>query len=181
MGILLGFLPFLVFAGLAAFAGPTIGLAAGALTSAVLSIRTRLAHQSLKVLEVGTFVLFTALAAYTALSSAKLSIIQTRLIVDGGLCAIVLLSIAFRRPFTIQYAREQVPQQYWSSPTFKRTNYIISAAWAAAFAIMLVAEAALVFAPNVPRSVGIGVIVAALVGAAFFTSRFTKASPSPSE
>jgi hypothetical protein len=46
-----------------------------------------------------------------------------------GLVVLVLLPVM---PFTEQYARESTPQQYWSSPTFKRINLVLSAAWGAA-------------------------------------------------
>ncbi|MBJ8344872.1 hypothetical protein [Antrihabitans sp. YC2-6] len=42
-------------------------------------------------------------------------------------------SIVIRVPFTIQYAKEETPQEYWDSPLFKRVNYMITGAWAAAF------------------------------------------------
>jgi hypothetical protein len=32
-------------------------------------------------------------------------------------------------PFTEQFAREATPQAYWSSPTFKKINRVLSAAW----------------------------------------------------
>ena len=35
-------------------------------------------------------------------------------------------------PFTEQFARESVPQAYWSSPTFKKINRVLSAAWGVA-------------------------------------------------
>jgi hypothetical protein len=35
-------------------------------------------------------------------------------------------------PFTEQFAREATPQAYWSSPTFKKINRVLSAAWGAA-------------------------------------------------
>jgi hypothetical protein len=39
-----------------------------------------------------------------------------RLAVDAGLLAIVLASLAAGRRFTLQYARERVPEQYWHAP-----------------------------------------------------------------
>ena len=35
-------------------------------------------------------------------------------------------------PFTEQFARESVPQAQWSSPTFKKINRVLSAAWGVA-------------------------------------------------
>jgi hypothetical protein len=37
-------------------------------------------------------------------------------------------------PFTEQFARETTPHAYWSSPTFKKINRVLSAAWGVAIA-----------------------------------------------
>ena len=65
-----------------------------------------------------------------------------RLAVDGGLLVIVLVSLAIGMPFTLQYARESVPKEFWTVPLFITTNQRITAAWAAAFAVMTAADAA---------------------------------------
>ena len=51
-----------------------------------------------------------------------------------GLVVLALLPII---PFTEQYSRESTPQQYWSSPTFKRINLVLSAAWGVAIVALL--------------------------------------------
>jgi hypothetical protein len=43
-----------------------------------------------------------------------------------GLIILALLPVV---PFTEQFAREATPQAYWSSPTFKKINRVLSAAW----------------------------------------------------
>jgi hypothetical protein len=40
-----------------------------------------------------------------------------------------------RKPFTVAYAKEQAPQEYWDSALFLHINYAISAVWAAAFTV----------------------------------------------
>lgn len=47
----------------------------------------------------------------------------------------VLISIVIRRPFTLPYAKEQTPQEYWDTKPFLRINYAISWAWLIAFAV----------------------------------------------
>ena len=66
---------------------------------------------------------------------------MARLAANGGLFAIALFSILVRNPFTLQYAREQVPREFWETPRFIWTNYIITGAWAIAFAVMAAADA----------------------------------------
>src|ERR1700733_15458525 len=170
MGILLAFAPFIVFALVDRIASPTAGLIAGALVSAALLLRDILTPgRAPKILEVGTVVLFGGLALYAVFGVAALSVIGVRLLVDSGLLLIVLGSIAVRQPFTLQYAREQIAPELWDNPKFIRTNYIITGVWALAFAVMVVAELALLYVPGLPRRVGVIAIVVALIGAVKFT------------
>lgn len=169
MGILLAFAPFVVFAIVDRFVGSTEGLVAGTVISIGLLLRDVVSRKSVKVLEVGTAILFGGLALYAVLNKPAWSVIGVRLMVDSGLLLIVLLSIALRRPFTLQYAREQVAPEIWGTPQFVRTNYVITAVWALAFAVMVVAELALLKMPDLPPRIGILAIVFALVGAVKFT------------
>lgn len=50
-----------------------------------------------------------------------------------ALALFVVTTIVIRRPFTLPYAKEQAPEEYWDSPLFIRINYVISAVWAGAF------------------------------------------------
>ncbi|HEY5203328.1 MAG TPA: hypothetical protein VIJ63_01855 [Roseiarcus sp.] len=92
-----------------------------------------------------------------------------RLCGDTGLLAIVLITMAIGRPFTLQYVREQVAVEHHASPDFLRTNYVITGVWALAFAVMVAAELAVLYMPNIPHRLGVLAIVAALVGAVKFT------------
>jgi hypothetical protein len=170
MAMLLAFAPFIVFAVVDRIATPTAGLVAGALVSIALLLRDLLTPgRAPKILEIGTVVLFGGLALYAVTSGADLSVIGVRLLVDFGLLLIVLGSIAVRKPFTLQYAREQVAPELWQSAEFIRTNYIITGVWAGAFAAMVIAELALLYVPDLPPRVGIIAIVVALYGAVKFT------------
>ena len=169
MGILLAFAPFLAFALVDRLVGSTAGLLAGVLVSATLLTRDTLMHRTPKILEIGTLILFAGLAAYAVLVGQIGSVVGVRLCVDAGLLAIVLISMVIGRPFTLQYAREQIAPELWRSPQFLRTNYVITGAWALAFLIMVLAELALLFMPEMPRRLGVIAIVAALAGAVKFT------------
>jgi hypothetical protein len=171
LGILLAFAPFLAFAVVDRIWGSVEGLVAGALVSSVLIARDLLTPgRSPKILEIGTAVLFGGLALYAVLAHPTWSVLGVRLRVDAGLLAIVTLTMLIGRPFTLQYAREQVADVDHASPEFLRVNYVITAVWALAFAVMVAAEAALLYLPNVSHRLGIWAIIAALVGAVKFTS-----------
>jgi hypothetical protein len=54
----------------------------------------------------------------------------------GLILGLIILALIPVMPFTEQFARETTPEAYWSSPTFKKINRVLSAAWGAAiFAI----------------------------------------------
>ena len=169
MGILLGFAPFIAFAVLTRFATPTVSLWAAAIASAVLVIRERLRGRSLKILEVGTLALFLMLGFYSSFIPVTWDIPTVRAIVDAGLLFIIILSIVVRNPFTLQYAREQVSAETLQSPTFVRTNYVLTSIWAAAMAIIVVADLGMHFVPTMPLSTEVAAILVALGGAFWFT------------
>jgi hypothetical protein len=170
MGILVAFSPFLVFALVDRLFGSTEGLIAGAVTSGALLLRDWISrHRSLKILEVGTLCLFSVLSLYALLASPTWSIVGVRLCVDTGLLMIVLISIAVRRPFTVQYAREQVSQELWNTPQFIHINYAITTVWAAAFLVMVITDLIMLYLPAVPLSVGVLVTIAALLLAVKFS------------
>jgi hypothetical protein len=170
MGILLAFAPFIVFAVVDRLVGSSAGLLAGAAVALLLLIRDWLIKKrSPKILDIGTAVLFCGLSLYFLAAKPAWSVIAVRLCVDCGLFLIVLGSLAAGKPFTLQYAREQVGSEFWDTPEFRKTNYVISGVWALAFALMVLAESAILFAPQFPRRFGIIVVVLALVGAVKFT------------
>jgi hypothetical protein len=182
MGLILAFAPFIVFVIAERLAGPKTGLTVATLVSGALLLRDWISrNRTVKVLEVGTFLLFGGLAAYATVSGAAWSVVGVRLPVDTGLLLVVLASVILRRPFTLQYAREQAPREMWNNPVFIRTNYVITAAWALAFAVMVGADLVLLYLPNLPLKVGIGATILAIVGAIRFTSWYTDHVRKPSD
>lgn len=170
MQILLAFAPFLVFAVADRVFGPEPGLAAAAVLAVLLLVRdVVVAKHPVKILDVGTAILFSGLSLYSFAARPQWSVIAVRLCVDCGLLLIVLASIFAGKPFTLQYAREQVASEFWDTPAFRKTNFVISWVWAAAFALMVLTELVLLFSPDAPKRAGVLVIVLALIGAVKFT------------
>ena len=91
-----------------------------------------------KMLEYSDVVYFAGLAIVVAFASPGT---RRWLELWGGevaniaLVVIVLGTIVVRRPFTLAYAKEDVPEEYWDTPEFLRVNYLISWVWAVAFII----------------------------------------------
>jgi hypothetical protein len=184
MKILTAFAPFIAFAVVDRLVGPTEGLAVGTATSAILVARDLLTpKRDVKLLEFATALLFAGLTLFSIFSDsgASSSVIGVRLSVDSGLLLIVLLSLAFRRPFTTQYAREEVPETMWTSPGFIRANYVITSVWAVAFAVMVITEAVMLYVPGVPQRAGVVAIIVAIYGAMKFTAWYPQRARSASE
>ena len=170
MSILLSLFPFAVFFVLMRLHSPIVGLLGALVASLVLLARMRRRKEAVKILEVGSLVLFGLLVAYTWIASPTWTVATVRLAVDVGLLAIVLVSLAIGQPFTIQYARERVPEQFWALPLFFTTNLIISASWAGAFAVMVAADVAAEWVPAIPLWIDIGATLVALGGAIWFSN-----------
>lgn len=173
MNLLVAFAPFIAFVLIERLFGTVAGLASGALISAVILARDLVTPgRSTKILEIGTFVLFGGLSLYAVAFDASWTIAEVRLRVDAGLMAIVLVSMALRQPFTLQYARKKVAREKWSVPTFVRTNYAITFAWALAFGAMVVADILMAYEPSVSPKIGIAITIGALYAAVKFTQWF---------
>ncbi|AVJ28669.1 hypothetical protein [Achromobacter spanius] len=177
MKLLLAFVPFITFALLEHRVGTHAALVAATAVSALLVIRDRfILHASPKTLEVGSLILFGALAFATRFAGFSPSLLSVRLLVDAGLLAIVLGSIFAGRPFTLQYAMERVTPEVAAHPAFRRTAERIAWAWAGAFVVIVLADLAMMYVPAFTPTVGTVVILAALAAAAWFTAWLPKAA-----
>jgi magnesium-transporting ATPase (P-type) len=94
-----------------------------------------------KLLDLAAIVFFAALALVAALASTGAQ--RWLGLWSAELCNVIIaaiagLSLAVRRPFTLQYARETTEREYWHSPLFLRINYVITAVWSAAFLLIAI-------------------------------------------
>src|SRR5215469_7201992 len=83
----------------------------------------------LRLLDMGSLVLFGATALYAGFLHPGITTQLTRFVVNTGFFALAFLSILLRNPLTLQYAREQVADQVWKSRLFLLTNYGLTALW----------------------------------------------------
>jgi magnesium-transporting ATPase (P-type) len=94
-----------------------------------------------KLLDLTAIVFFGALTLWAAVASPDTS----RWLGDWAgemsnvaIAVIAGLSLAVRRPFTLQYARETTEEEYWTSTLFLRINFVITTVWAVVFALIAV-------------------------------------------
>jgi hypothetical protein len=125
--------------------------------------------RSIKMLGAGSVIVFLALGSYLTLVDSSLSGSAVKLTVDAGVLAISLASLAIRRPFTLQYAREAVDPETAKLPGFLRANYVITWAWSAAFLLMAMANVLMIYVPGLPLWSGLAIAFAARNTAVYFT------------
>ena len=171
MNLVLGFVPFILFAVLMRLSAD-LGLWVAFAAAFTLGMRSFLDTQVLKTLDAGNTALFGLLALYKGFIQPDLSFGALLLAVDGGLLAIVIASLALHEPFTMQYAREQVSPEQWQTPAFLRTNYIVTGVWVAALALMTGADAAATFASAISVTSAMAAGLVALVVALMFSLRY---------
>ena len=125
--------------------------------------------RSVKILAMGSAIVFAAIGLYLALIDPKLGTLGVKLSVDIGIFVISLGSMLVRHPFTLQYAVETVPAETAAMPGFLTANYVITGAWTAAALLMMAANIALLYLPGLPLWSGIAVAFAARNSAIYFT------------
>ncbi|AHY52843.1 hypothetical protein [Bradyrhizobium japonicum] len=125
--------------------------------------------RSVKILAMGSAIIFAAIGLYLALIDPKLGTLGVKLSVDIGIFVISLGSMLVRHPFTLQYAVETVPAETAAMPGFLTANYVITGAWTAAALLMMAANIALLYVPGLPLWSGLAVAFAARNSAIYFT------------
>ena len=103
---------------------------------ALILVVPSLERGALKLLDVISILFFAALTvAGFVLEPGQLVWLEdySQAISSAALALAVLASLLFV-PFTEQYARESVPQEFWSTPRFKKTNRVLTAVWGLVFA-----------------------------------------------
>jgi len=171
MSLVLGFVPFILFDVLMRLS-VDLALWAAFAAAFTLGMRSFLDTRVLKTLDAGNTALFGALALYKGFIQPSLTYGAVLLAVDGGLLAIVVLSLVLHEPFTLQYAREQASPEQWEAPGFLRANYVVTAVWTAALLIMTIADAAALLVPAISTADAAVTDLVALALALTFSLRY---------
>ena len=130
LSIVIGFIPQAVFAVLVNWL-PLGWAAAAGLTVAAVLIAVTAVRGGVKILPVVQSVVlavFTVAGFAVATRDATAFAPYARGVASLAVGAFILAT-SFSFPFTVQFARRSVPQQYWKSPQFLGVNRRISLAW----------------------------------------------------
>ena len=136
MLLILSFLPLVVFSVLARLL-PHGDIGVAGLVAAVAAAIAIAAVRPVwppKILNACSLVLFTALAiaGFTGSAGTDRWLATWAAAGVGLVVGLVILVLVPVMPFTEQFARQSTPQAYWSSPTFKQINRVLSLGWGAA-------------------------------------------------
>jgi hypothetical protein len=135
-GILLGFLPLIVYGVLAGSSASGVVFALGA----ALAVTVVTGFSDLRkgrILTWATLILFgTLLIAVGALGLTGILPFMGMLIY-AALAAVTFGSILAKTPFTLQYAREMVNENLWENPAFIWVNVLMTGVWEGIFVINL--------------------------------------------
>ena len=181
--LILAFLPLVVFSVLARFLPHGyIGIAGlAAALVALIAILTSHPIWPPKILNTCSLVLF-ALIAILGFTLGKND--DRWLATWGGagvglVLGLIILALVPVMPFTEQFAREATPQAYWSSPTFKKINRVLSTAWGVAiFAIGVCRVAAAAINGHTTRrlpEILLGLVVPGVI--VLYMLKFSKSYP----
>src|ERR1700712_1737308 len=171
MNLVVGFAPFILFALLSRLSAD-LALWVAFAAAFVVTIRDFVESPSLRLLDVGSFVLFALLALVRGFFDPNLSLSAVRFIAEAGLFLLLAIPLALKRPFSVEYARLDPREANWPPDLFLRVNYQVSLAWVAAFAAMALADGAVTFESALPLWSSVAISVVALGAAITFTLRY---------
>jgi carotenoid cleavage dioxygenase len=141
LGILLGFMPWIVFS---AVSGPSLFRLNAAIIAALVLVPTMGFKQLAKgfVLTWGSLLFFCVTLVMVVFLRNRLFIGNLDILAHGTLAAISWLSVCMSRPFVLQYALESVPPERQDSPAFYRICRDLTLVWGAVFTIATAMSAA---------------------------------------
>ncbi len=166
--IVLGFSPWIAFGALQPLGGLWPSLTALGLSLGLCAIDRR--RGSLKAPEVVAAAFFAILPACGALGWSWPAE-NIGFVIHLVLAAMAFGGIALGVPFTLQYAREEMPREYWHLPQFVAVNSVITAVWGVIF---LVGAAAFWIAPPYAPAIGSATTVAGILANRRLPDRLVK-------
>jgi len=169
MTIFLILAPYGAFALLMLVSSADVALFAGAAICLAVIAYDMARGRSLKILGVGSVIVFTAVGGYVTEIDPDLSVSGVKFAVDTGIFVVTLSSILIRKPFTLQYALEVVDAETAKLPGFIRANYLITAVWTLSMLLMMAGNVALIYVPGLPLWSGLLIAFAARNSAVYFT------------
>jgi hypothetical protein len=133
-GLYIALVPWVVFTLLAQHSTLKAAAVVALITAAGIMIRS-IITSGLKLLELGAVIAFLGftVAAFAADHATGVWLARYSRAIAAALLASIAFGSLLFTPFTEQYARDSVPREFWSSPTFTATNRRLTTMWAWVF------------------------------------------------
>ncbi len=131
--LIMAFAPWLAFLFIAH--GSLFRLKLGLIIALVLSIGMGIARLHRGVILWVGLVFFTCATLAVVVFNNMWIVKYMGIIASGVLATSTWLTIIFRKPFTMDYAKEHTDPSLWNSQMFIRTNMILTSAWGITFTI----------------------------------------------
>lgn len=171
---LVGFAPWLLFLFLS---GHTLASLERSIIIAVLATPVFNFKELRKgfILQWGTFLFF--IACLVAVNFMKLAAVAKNIGVlsNGFLAGIIWVTVFVGKPFTLQYARAEVPKEHWNDPALIRVCQIIAAVWAVLLTFSAAISVLKTARPGLwPEWIYFDISIAVILGGSVFTSVYKK-------
>jgi hypothetical protein len=170
--LLLAFLPWLAFLVIAR--GSLLHLKIGLVVALVLSVAMGVAKLHRGIILWAGLLFFVCATLAVVVFNNMWTVQHMGILANGMLAAATWLTIALKRPFTLDYAREHVDPSLWNDPLFIRTNIVVASVWGLVFtvnAVLAWGKMERLVLPELGYEIS---SYALLIGAAAFTSWYPK-------
>ena len=131
--LLLAFAPWLAF--LAIARGSVLNLKIGLAVALVLSVIMGVARLHRGVILWASLLFFVYATVAVVLLDDMWTARHMGILANGMLAASTWLTVALKKPFTLDYAREHVDPSLWNTPQFIRTNVVLTSVWGLVFTV----------------------------------------------
>ena len=130
--IINGFLPWILYFIIAGTSLSSIEWALG-VALIVLIIKNKDEFKKGFILTWGSVIFFALMLILVAIFHINWLVTHTWILSNAALALISWSSLAVKKPFTLQYAREQVKKELWNHPAFIKINVHLTVIWALVF------------------------------------------------
>ncbi len=170
-------MPWILFFALSKVGLPAPGVFAGFLFALYLPVTDTARGRSVKLVDWTTLAFFAIAGASVAVGGSTVLLFwkYCMVLVWSMFAVMAWASILLGAPFTLQFARESTPSEFWPHPDFIRGCLILALVWAIVFTLNVAIVAAAV-GPLSPPLFAIFLPMATTVGAMVFTARYKTAA-----
>lgn len=171
--VLLGFFPWIIYF---ALLGSTVKQNRIAIIAALVTVFLFNYNDLRKkfILTWGTAIFFVGLFIFSFIFNEQWIVNKANFISNFALTVIVWISLLIHKPFTLQYARETVPQLFWNMPGFIRINKIITTVWGLALVVATIISGLQLYYVTVNNDYFQIISFIPLILAIWFTSKFPR-------